>query len=403
MSFSSIRAADSAKNNTDAGPPKKPLFISASELLTRGVTVRRLVGRLIERECTGQMFGPSGGGKTFVALDMSISVACGREWNGHQCEQGLVLMFAGEGHHGLIRRIAAHRAVSGGLDLSGLYISTSAIAFDEDALRKVIADVRALETTTGRRVALSVIDTLARAIVGDENTAQGMGQFVGLVDHLRNAFPGSSALIIHHSGSSPKAQDRSRGSTALKAACDFEINIAKGQVIFTKVKDGVVPPPTEFKLVPVEVGVDDEGEPITSCVVSYGEHSARTHEEPLNKGEQALFEMIQKRPEEPCKDVRNAFIALRLKLDPKAKRDSVMKAYNRALDGLIAKGKISTDGDYFKTGHRTSSGQNPDMSGRTHLKTRMETDALLEGCPDVQSGVQPGFSFEDEFPDGFLN
>ena len=78
----------------------KPFFISAIGMLTEPVEIRPLLGKVIERGCTGQLFGPSGGGKTFVALDMSLAVGTGGEWSGNRCDRGVVLYFAGEGTPG---------------------------------------------------------------------------------------------------------------------------------------------------------------------------------------------------------------------------------------------------------------------------------------------------------------
>ena len=85
----------------------KPLFVSATDMIAEVVRIKKLIGRLIERGCTGQLFGPSGDGKSFVALDMSMSIATGGYWNGIQCEKGLVIYFAGEGYNGIKRRVKA--------------------------------------------------------------------------------------------------------------------------------------------------------------------------------------------------------------------------------------------------------------------------------------------------------
>jgi hypothetical protein len=58
---------------------------------------------------------------------------------------------------------------------------------------------------------------------------------------------------------------------------DVEISCNKGLLTFTKMKDSETPKPIEFKLLPVEIGTDEEtGEVITSCVPVYGERSERS-------------------------------------------------------------------------------------------------------------------------------
>ncbi len=279
LQINSAEPANIAQSNTNDIPEKlvppdvevKPLFISASEMLSQDPRVYPLIGKIIERGSTGQMFGPSGGGKTFVALDMACSVAIGSNWYNHQCENGVVIYFAGEGLPGLKRRLRAWHMSKGYPDLSNVHISRSTIILDPHGTRSVITEVRKLEENTGSKVALIVVDTLARHIQGDENNTQAMSEFVQSVDHIRDSFPGSTALIIHHSGNNTDTTNRSRGSSALKAAMDFEIQCKDHLLTFTKVKDGDTPEPIPFKLRPAQIGTDDDGEAITSCVVEYGE------------------------------------------------------------------------------------------------------------------------------------
>ncbi len=218
----------------------KSLFVSATYMLSAPVKIEPLLGKVIERGCTGQMFGPSGSGKSFVAIDMACAVGTGGKWNGNQCEQGIVLYFAGEGLAGLRRRVKAWHRHNNNADLSRVNISRSVITFDAAGIRKVIVEVRQLEEITGDKVALIVIDTLARHIQGDENNTQNMSEFVQSVDGLRGAFPGSTAVIVHHTGNNAEATNRSRGSSALKAACDFEIQCDKGLLTYTTCIPGLL-------------------------------------------------------------------------------------------------------------------------------------------------------------------
>lgn len=372
---------------------RPPLFTSAHDLLSEPVKVSPLLGRIIERGCTGQLFGPSGGSKTFVALDMTLAIGTGGHWNGNQCERGLVLYFAGEGHAGLKRRIKAWHKHNGSPHLSDVHVSRSAVSFDTASISTVVAEVRDLESRTGREVALIVIDTLARHITGDENSTQDMSEFVRAVDGLRDAFPGSTALIIHHTGNSAEAAARSRGSSALKAACDFEIQCDKGLLTFTKVKDGEQPEPVEFKLMPVEIGTDEDGQPITSCVVSYGERAEKHRELPLTAGERELLALVKAAPGILSGDLKAALFEKRREKDPEAKYDTLKKAFSRALDGLIEKRRVFMDGHAVREGQGTNEGQTGDMSPQGDGDKR---DTLLKECPFVPPASLPDVAPIDE-------
>lgn len=348
----------------DAKP--KPLFISATVFMQQKEQVRRLIGKLIERGYTGQIFGPSGDGKTFVVLDMAMAVAAGLDWSGHHCEKGLVLFFAGEGHHGLKRRIKAWSNHHGNPDLSNFHISQNTITFDAADLRHATDEVKELEEATGQQVALIVIDTLARHLLGDENSTRDMSEFVRAVDGLRSEFPGSTAIIVHHTGNDAEKVGRSRGSSALKAACDFEIQCTKGVLSFTKMKDAEAPTPIEFKLQPVEIGTDEEtGEPITSCIVTYGERSIKNRQEgvKLTQTERVIKSMIEVCPGILIGDLRSNYYDKVRAITPEVKTNTLKNAFLRAVQGLTEKEVIGqVDHAVFlqevKPSHVTKASQN---------------------------------------------
>jgi len=254
----------------------KRLFITPSQLQNNQRETKSLVGNLIRQGTTGQIFGPSEAGKTFIALDLALSVATGKDWNGYKCRQGLVVYCVGEGWAGFHNRIKAWEAANGDPDISLFHASRNVISFDATELKAVADELKLYEKETGHKVVLIVIDTLARHLDGDENSAGEISKFISKVDELRDAFPGSSSIIIHHSGHGK--DNRARGSSALKAAMDFEINCNKNALTFTKMKDWAKPDPINFAFEVVEIYTDADGEPVTSCVVNYGkkpEHSSK--------------------------------------------------------------------------------------------------------------------------------
>lgn len=331
------RITESTAPAGDEAAVQPPLFISVASMLEEAVEVKPLLGKVIERDCTGQIFGPSGGGKSFVALDMAMAVGTGSEWNGNKCGKGAVIYFAGEGHSGLKRRVKAWHKRNPGADLSNVHISRTAVSFTPESLRAAVTEITTLEEATGQRVALIIVDTLARHIEGDENSTKDMGGFVRAVDGLRCGFPGSSAIIVHHTGNSAEQSNRSRGSSALKGACDFEIQCDKGLLTYTKVKDGEQPPAVEFKLIPVEIGRDADDDPITSCVVSYGERSAKHQETTLTAYERVLLDLIKSSPGILIGDLRSNFYDERRKLEPEAVTNTLKNSFLRAYRGLVGK------------------------------------------------------------------
>ena len=120
-----------------------------------------------------------------------------------------------------------------------------------------------------RSIDLVVSDTLARVMAGgNENTAEDMGKLVINCDRVRHA-TGAHVMVIHHSGKNAAAG--ARGSSALRAATDTEIEIEKNGAVscatVTKQRELEVEGTFAFQLQVIELGTNHRGKPITSCVV----------------------------------------------------------------------------------------------------------------------------------------
>jgi hypothetical protein len=118
-------------------------------------------------------------------------------------------------------------------------------------------------------ISLVVVDTLARVMSGgDENTTVDMSQFVGHCDDLRVATK-SHVMVVHHSGKD--TSKGARGSSALRAATDTEIEIEAGEGFSTarveKQRELEMGGEFCFRLSVVELGSNRRGKPVTSCVV----------------------------------------------------------------------------------------------------------------------------------------
>lgn len=216
-----------------------------------------LVDDLIETDTLGLIFGDPGCGKSFMAVDLALSVASGAEFHGRGVKQGAVFYIAGEGHNGLVRRFVAWAKHRGrGLQSVPMFKSERAAQFLDGASAQAVArSVNDLAAQHGAP-AMIVVDTLARNFgAGDENSTQEMGAFVAAMDDLRANWPGSVILIVHHSGHAEK--QRARGAIALKGALDFEYRLEKDGVALTmtntKMKDAEPPADLFFSLVNVDL------------------------------------------------------------------------------------------------------------------------------------------------------
>jgi hypothetical protein len=212
------------------------------------------------------MFGESGSGKSFAALDLGGAIARGIEWRGRRSRQGRVVYIAAEGAGGFRNRLKAY-AVKHEITLEQLPIGVIHAApnllLKDDAL-----DVcKAIIAAGGAD--LVIVDTFAQVMPGaNENAADDVGKALAHCKGIHRA-TGALVLLVHHAGKD--ASKGARGWSGLKAAADAELEVvrtAAGRLIrVSKQKDGEDGQIWGFELDVIPVGADEDGDVITSCVV----------------------------------------------------------------------------------------------------------------------------------------
>jgi hypothetical protein len=220
-----------------------------------------VIKNVLQRGTYAEIYGAPGEGKTFVALDMAYHVAAGTQWMEHKVRGGPALYLAYEGVGGLVKRAKALRQKYGTADVP-LYVVGASFNLREKEGRVSLGEVI---SAIGEKPVLVVIDTFAHALMGgDENSAQDVGEFNTGVAALIEA-TGACVMIVHHSGKNKAAG--ARGSSALLGALDTELEIDSNQIIARKQRDVETGQPISFKLKPVMVGMDSDGDEMTSCTV----------------------------------------------------------------------------------------------------------------------------------------
>jgi len=216
-----------------------------------------LIKGLLDQGVMTILYGESGTGKTFVALDMAYHIATGRDWGGMRVTQSGVVYVAAEGGRGIKRRALALARKFGSVDVPITIISSPIDLLRPEAdtgpLIEAILEAEALFPQPFK-VRLVVIDTFSRALAGgEENGSADMGAIVINFDRIRHA-TGVHLLVVHHSG-----KDRAkgaRGHSLLRAATDTEIEVADYQIEVTKQRDMESGFAIGFKLDPIVLGED---------------------------------------------------------------------------------------------------------------------------------------------------
>lgn len=192
------------------------------------------------------MYGPSGSGKSFVALDWACHVVTGTKWFNRSSLRRKAIYVAAEGVSGIPRRVNAWEQDRGHRADDFVLIPQAVNLLTSEA-----QDLAAI--VTEQRAGLLVVDTLARSMPGgDENAAQDMGKLIDSLTRIQND-AGCAILLIHHSGVEGR---RPRGSTALFGAADTVVRVDKTEdtikVSCEKQKDDEEFAPWHLRMKPVE-------------------------------------------------------------------------------------------------------------------------------------------------------
>lgn len=249
---------------------KKFSFIGGRELFTPK-PIAWLVSGAIEVDTLVSLYGASGSGKSFVAIDMGLCIATGQSWHGHKVKAGKVVYVAGEGKAGIKRRITAWAQRHGGHEqIEENFLLSGSVCLLPDDGKEFIESLRELP-----ELRLLILDTLQRTYIGDENSSKDMTAYVQAVDKIREAMPDLVVMVVHHTGH--RAEGRARGSSVLKASLDSEIKVeqrGKHRIIeHTKAKESEPFKPIAFEL-KTEILIDDgwrdeDGGQITSATLHH--------------------------------------------------------------------------------------------------------------------------------------
>lgn len=258
-------------------PASKLSTIWADEIEIR-LDTAGLIDGLLSSTAMTVVYGESGAGKTFVVIDMACHIAAGMAWRGLAVEQGNVIYVAAESPESVKRRVWAwkrHHKVER-LPLLVVQSSIDLLNGDCDA---VVAEVARVARAHGR-VALVVIDTLSRSMMGNENSPDDMGRYVAACGRIREAAD-THVLVVHHTGKD--LAKGARGHSSLRAATDVELEVTKGEsggcIAVTKSRDEPSAARFGFKLEVVELGANPKGTMVTTCVaVEAGAPAASGHD-----------------------------------------------------------------------------------------------------------------------------
>jgi hypothetical protein len=318
-------------------------FLTTDELQNLPTTKWRVKG-LFPEHGLGSIYGPSGSGKSFLALDLLAAVACGSAFYGHKTTQCPVVYVALEGTGGIAKRVKAYETHHKIKLPSTFRIVTDMLSlFSSEASVFAEAVIEA-----GLNEGVIVIDTLAQSAPGsDENSSAHMGMIISNAQLLQR-MTNSLVVLIHHTGKD--ASRGARGHSSLYAALDAALEVKRTQDglewLSAKVKDGASGNATSFRLERVVLGQDEDGDEISSCVAVGDLFRKPTLAQPKGKNQKAVLDALLLKfgagaTVASDEALRTAKVSL-----PNQTTNTAQRA-KEALQGLLEIGRLVLTGDKY--------------------------------------------------------
>lgn len=258
--------------NYEAPPPmngREWEIVPASDL-DKLPPIEWLIDKEIPERGLTVLFGLSGAGKSFVALDYALRIA----------QQHPVIYIPTEGEAGYLKRVKSwchlHKKREG-----NLFFLFGRMSLMEPALIETL-----MLDLVFVKPKLIVVDTLANSMAGaDENSTRDMN-IVTSACRVLNRNTGSAVMLVHHIG---RNNDHERGSTALRGNADTMIRVNPADDLVSiecsKTKDEAPFETRYVRLVTVEVpNIGSSLAPMPATMV------IRTAQDPLTQNQYRLLE-----------------------------------------------------------------------------------------------------------------
>jgi len=241
--------------------------VLASEIEVQPEQQHWLIEGLWARSAIGLLGGPPKVCKTWMGLDMAVSVASGTAALGHfPCTApGAALVFLAEDALPQVRSRIASLCASRGLDIQSLdlhVITSSLLRLD---LRR--DQERLAQTIETLRPSLVLLDPLVRLHRLDENSASEISGLLGYFRGLQRRFD-AAIVLVHHSSKKQRAHPGQalRGSSDLHAIGDCNAYLVRdGKRITLTIEHRAAPSPEPMQ---IELAGEDGGEGVHLRVVS---------------------------------------------------------------------------------------------------------------------------------------
>lgn len=289
-----------ATGTATTGRVTPPLKLTYFDDCGKTALRRWILKGIIARGESSGWVAPPGAGKSALLTEISIHCAAKIDWRGHRAKEACgVVVFALERGDLFKRRLDFYRQRD---NLHGLPIAVVDVVVDllnPACVETIVATVREAERNFGCGAGMLVFDTYNKGIAaggGDEDKARDQNRAAANLRQVHSRLENKAHIaLVGHTG---KDESRgARGSNAHLGDVDVMTQIS-GDAVKTaavvKGNDQAERTLAVFKMEVVETGRDEDGEAVTTSIVSadHVEAEPRTKKEKLTPNQQTLFGML---------------------------------------------------------------------------------------------------------------
>lgn len=340
-----------------------------------------VVKDLIYERSTFLVYGASQAGKSFLAIDLLLSVAAGIPWMGHNTEPGLAVYVASEGRDGVHARVAGWKAAHPGKEEATVFRPQQADfnLLDAGHVDELIAEISSHHANGNIRPKLVIIDTLSSAIPGaDENNQAPMSTVMMNLRRIAE-HTGAAVGVVHHvSKASPREP---RGNNVLFSGVDTSLLVSGSsggrRIEVVKQRDGATGKKITFDLRPQQVEYTDEaiGETCVATISSPPVSTTNPSKERHQNSSTALLMLMQ-----TSELFKNAYAVRSNGDDPEIDMDGL----KRKAHGYLYTDAPSLDAKRKRLDRDLKHLENNGSIRREGRKVFLFAEAPLTGQPDGQ-------------------
>lgn len=235
------------------------------------------------------VYGPSASGKSFLGFDAGVAISEGSDWFGIRTTKSTVVYVALEGESGFKNRVAAWELENARPLPPNMFLVLQPFHVTKpEEVDELAAAVP--------KDSVIIVDTLNRAApTSDENSSKEMGEILQACKRLQ-ALIGGLVLLIHHTGKD--ATRGARGHSSFFAALDGAIEVERTATqrfwSVAKAKDGQDGKSVPFDLKSHILGLDADGDEITSCTIVPVQRNIFAKPLPKGQSQQSALKAVER-------------------------------------------------------------------------------------------------------------